>query len=53
MGLTLNVGLTGFPLGIQRIELKVEVPFGGFAGVDRAAKLLLARSIHERPLRWT
>ena len=37
MGLALYIGLAGFPLRIERVELKVKVMLGGFAGVDRAA----------------
>src|SRR6476619_6381444 len=38
MGLTLDVGLAGLPLGIKRVELEVEIMLGRFAGVDRAAE---------------
>ena len=37
MGLTLYICLAGLPLGIQGIELQVQVMFGRFAGVDGAA----------------
>ena len=36
MGLALHIGLAGFPLGIERVECKIEVMLGRFAGVDRA-----------------
>jgi hypothetical protein len=38
VGLALDVGLAGLALGIQRVELEVEIMLGGFAGVDGAAK---------------
>ena len=37
MGLALDIGLAGLPLGVERIELKIQIMLGGFAGVDRAA----------------
>src|SRR6202023_3975674 len=37
MRLALDIGLAGFPLGIERVEFEIEVVFGRFAGVDRAA----------------
>ena len=37
MRLALDVGLTGLPLGIERVEGEVEIMLGRFAGVDRAA----------------
>ena len=37
MGLALYIGLAGFPLRIERVELKIKVMLGGFAGIDRAA----------------
>ena len=37
MGLALYIGLAGLPLGVQGVELQVQVMFGGFAGVDGAA----------------
>src|ERR1700693_5471158 len=40
VGLALDVGLAGLALGIQRVELEVEIMLGGFAGVDRTASLL-------------
>src|ERR1700689_1820427 len=43
--LALDVGLAGFALGVQRVELQVEVIIGGFPGVDRAAKKLLGGPI--------
>src|SRR5580704_12674218 len=44
--LALDVGLTGFALGVERVELKVEVMLGGFSGVDRAPQQFPARLIH-------
>ena len=38
-----DVGLAGLPLGIEGVELHLEAFFGGLAGVDRAAELLLRR----------
>ena len=35
--LALDIGLAGFPLGIERVELEIQIMFGRFAGVDRAA----------------
>ena len=49
--LTLDVGLAGFALGIQRVELQVKVMFGGFPGVDRAPEELLAGLSMGSPLR--
>src|ERR1700693_4972442 len=43
VGLALDVGLAGLALGIQRVELKVEIMLGGFAGVDGAAENLPGR----------
>src|SRR6202035_40699 len=37
MRLALDIGLAGFPLGIERVEFEIEVVLGRFAGVDRAA----------------
>ena len=37
MSLALDIGLAGFPLRIELVELEVEVMFSGFAGVDRTA----------------
>src|ERR1700730_8385963 len=37
MRLALDIGLAGFPLGIERVEFEVEIMLGRFAGVDRAA----------------
>ena len=38
MGLALDVGLAGLPLGIERVEFEVEVMLGRFASIDRAAE---------------
>ena len=51
MGLALDVGLAGLPLGIERVELKVQVMFGGLAGIDCAAEGLLFGSLHRCELR--
>ena len=45
--LAFDIGLTSLALGVQGIELKVEVMFGGFSRIDRAPKKLLARPIHD------
>src|ERR1700730_9064481 len=37
MRLALDIGLAGFPLGIERVEFEIEIMLGRFAGVDRAA----------------
>jgi len=44
--LALDVGLAGLPLGIERVELEVEVMLGGLAGVDRAAHDFLGGTSH-------
>ena len=38
--LALDVGLAGFALGVERVELEVEIMLGRFPGVDRAAEKL-------------
>jgi hypothetical protein len=35
--LALDIGLTGLPLGVERVEGQIEVVLGRFARVDRAA----------------
>ena len=37
MHLAFDIGLAGLPLGMQGIELKIQIMFGGFAGVDGTA----------------
>ena len=37
MRLAFDIGLAGFALGVERVEGEVEIMFGRFAGVDRAA----------------
>jgi hypothetical protein len=49
MGLALDVGLTGFTWGIERIEGEVEIMLGRFARVDGAAQRLRDRHLHGRP----
>ncbi len=44
--LALDIGLTSLALGVEGIELEVQIMLGGFPGVDRAAEKLLARLIH-------
>jgi hypothetical protein len=34
--LALDIGFAGLPLGIERVEFKVEIMLGRFAGVDRS-----------------
>src|SRR6266446_2205076 len=47
--LTLYVCLAGLPLGVERVELQVEIMFGGFAGVDRAAGGFSGSGLHHWP----
>jgi hypothetical protein len=49
VGLTLDIGLAGLALGVERIELEIEIMFGGFTGVDRAAESLPRRVWSHRP----
>src|SRR6266851_5791545 len=49
VGLTLDVGLAGLPLGIERVEFEIEIMLGRFAGVDRAAKNLSFGWLHPCP----
>jgi len=49
VGLTLDVGLAGLPLGIQGIEFQVEIMVGRFARVDGAAEKLSWRVRRHRP----
>ena len=42
MHLALDVGLAGLPLGVEGVELQVQVMFGGFAGVDGTAEDVFA-----------
>src|SRR5271165_582858 len=44
--LALDIGLTSLALGVEGIELEVQIMLGGFSRVDRAAEKLLARLIH-------
>src|SRR6266542_6699656 len=46
MGLALDVGLAGLALGVERVELKVEIMLGRLAGVDRATKDLSFGCLH-------
>jgi hypothetical protein len=50
MGLALYICLASLPLGVQGVELQVEVMFGGFAGVDGAASQLSGLSHGPPPL---
>ena len=43
MRLAFDIGLAGFPLGIERVEFEIEIMLGRFAGVDRAAAGVLER----------
>ncbi len=49
MGLALDVGLAGLPLGVERVEFEVEIMLGRLAGVDRAAKDLSFGRLHRCP----
>ena len=46
-GLTLDVGLAGLALGIERVEVPLQALLGGFAGVDRAMRAVPS----ENPIR--
>src|SRR5262249_44976348 len=46
VGLTLYIRLTGLPLSIERVELKIEVMLGRFPGVDRTTQRLFGRPFH-------
>src|SRR5262249_54315502 len=55
MGLAMDVGFGGFPLGIERIEILVQTFLGAFARIDGAAqwrgrrRFRLARVGHSFP----
>ena len=44
--LTLDIGLTGLALGVERIECKIKVMLGRLAGVDGATRKLADEPIH-------
>jgi hypothetical protein len=44
MRLALDIGLAGLALGVQRVELEVEIMLARFAGIDRTAFGVLRRS---------
>src|SRR5215211_4846468 len=46
VGLALDIGLAGLPLGIERVELEVKIMLGRLAGVDRAAQGLSFGCVH-------
>src|SRR5258706_12265764 len=46
MRLTLYICLAGLALGIERIELEVEVMLRRFPGINRAARELFDRCVH-------
>src|SRR5437764_1024386 len=48
VGLTLYICLAGLPLGIERVELEIEVMLGRLARVDRASEHLLWGAIHAK-----
>jgi hypothetical protein len=50
--LAFDIGLASLALGVEGIELKVQVMFGGFSRVNRAAEKLFARFIHGLNLGW-
>ena len=49
MRLTLDIGLTGFPLGVQRVEGQIQIVLGRLARVDRAALTFGSDILHRRP----
>ena len=51
VSLAFDVGLAGFALGVERVELLLQALLGGLAGVDRAAKnLTFVRCHHALPM---
>jgi hypothetical protein len=38
--LAFDVGLAGFALGVERVEVEVKIVLGRFAGIHRAAEKL-------------
>src|SRR4051812_2118134 len=38
MHLALDIGLAGFPLGVQGVEFQIQVMLSGLSGVDRTTK---------------
>ena len=50
MGLALDIGLAGFPLGVEGVEGEIEVMIGGLACVDGAAHRLHNGWLHFVPL---
>src|SRR6516164_5019821 len=52
--LALDIGLTGFALGVERGEGQIEIMFGRLAGVDGAAQQLAQRPVHAaRSIGWS
>jgi hypothetical protein len=51
-GLALDVGLAGFPLGVQRVKFLLQSMLGGFPAVDGAAEEF-GVSWHRNPPGWT
>src|SRR5262245_13678475 len=47
MRLALDIGLAGFPLGIERIELEIEIMLARLAGIDRAALGIWNDRLHD------
>src|SRR6266542_6078003 len=46
VGLALDVGLAGLPLGVERVEFEIKIMLGRLASVDRAAKDLSFGRLH-------
>ena len=51
MGLALDVGLAGLPLGVEGVELEIEVMFGGLAGLDGTPQRLGLSRLHREAVR--
>jgi hypothetical protein len=49
--LALDIGLTGLPLGVQRVEGQIQIVLGRLARVDRAALAFGSDSLHGPPPR--
>ena len=49
MRLALDIGLTGLPLGVERVEGQIQIVLGRLARVDRAALAFGSDLLHGRP----
>src|SRR4249919_3883171 len=47
VGLTLDISFASLPLGVEGVEGEIEIMFGGFARVDRAALSFLRVRLHD------